>query len=593
MGIKVLPRPALRLAAGRAAPRSPARRTSAIGVQPLRRRGLGGDLRELREHAPGDPFKQIAWKATARTGKLMVRELDRETMVTHWLLVDIGATMREGRPGAARLDLAVDVAAAYARGALEAGDRVALLTFDGRIVGEAKPNDGPVHRLRIVERLMEAMNVVDEDLTELTDSELVAVVARYLLVARGHRRAPAPRAAPSTIRCGTSWPRRPSGELYDLRVVHQAVAAALERHTQGARDAPRRRRAAAPAPILPAARHRAALPPHRPRPAGARAASAPRSSTRRRRAAASASSCSPICRASRAISTPVARAVRLVRRRGHHLTFAVPEARIAADDDAPPRPRHRRRHLPAGRSAVASAPPSPSCARASACASSPSRADIAALLLGRTVATPRARVAWHEPTRRVIIAPFEPFAGKRRNRARDAAHLLAGEELGGAPVEIVDLPVVYAASPTPCAACFARDPSLVVLVGEVDEARTLLVERLAVNVAHARIHDNAGARPIDDELVPGGEPARKVPFDPRTAANAAIAAGCPADVSSHAGTFLLQRRALPRARPGRGSARHRRASPSSTCPARFPWARDRRAARGIYAIAKHLVPALT
>src|SRR5207245_762676 len=83
-----------------------------------------------------DPFKQIAWKATARTGKLMVRDLDRETMVTHWLLVDVGGTMRDGRPGQARLDLAVDVAAAYARGALEAGDRVALVTFDGRIVGE-------------------------------------------------------------------------------------------------------------------------------------------------------------------------------------------------------------------------------------------------------------------------------------------------------------------------------------------------------------------------------------------------------------------------------------------------------------------------
>ncbi|HEX9104606.1 MAG TPA: DUF58 domain-containing protein, partial [Polyangia bacterium] len=118
VGIKVLPRPALRLqpAEQRLLAGAPHER---LGVQPLRHRGLGGDLRELREHAPGDPFKQIAWKATARTGKLMVRELDRETMVTHWLLVDIGGTMRDGRPGAARIDLAVDVAAAYARGALD------------------------------------------------------------------------------------------------------------------------------------------------------------------------------------------------------------------------------------------------------------------------------------------------------------------------------------------------------------------------------------------------------------------------------------------------------------------------------------------
>ncbi|HEY2744035.1 MAG TPA: pyroglutamyl-peptidase I [Polyangia bacterium] len=194
--------------------------------------------------------------------------------------------------------------------------------------------------------------------------------------------------------------------------------------------------------------------------------------------------------------------------------------------------------------------------------------------------------------RRVIIAPFEPFAGRRRNRARDAAHLLAGHEVGGAPVEIVDLPVVYAAIPSAIRGLFARDPALVVLVGESAETRKLLVERLAVNVAHAPIHDNAGARPIDDELVPGGETARRVPFDPRTAVNAAIAAGCPADVSSHAGTFLCNA-ALYHAL---GQAAERPAPPRVAfvhVPARFPWARDHRAARGIYAIAKHLVPALT
>ncbi|HXU71511.1 MAG TPA: pyroglutamyl-peptidase I [Polyangia bacterium] len=194
--------------------------------------------------------------------------------------------------------------------------------------------------------------------------------------------------------------------------------------------------------------------------------------------------------------------------------------------------------------------------------------------------------------RRVIIAPFEPFAGRKRNRARDAAHLLAGEELGGAPVEIVDLPVVYATIPEAVGKLVARDPSLLLLVGEANDARTLLVERLAVNVAHARVHDNAGARPIDDELVPGGEAARKVPFDPRTAANAAIAAGCPAEVSSHAGTFLCNAalyhalgQAAQRSSPPRVAFVH--------VPARFPWARDRRAARGLYAIAKHLVPALS
>lgn len=191
--------------------------------------------------------------------------------------------------------------------------------------------------------------------------------------------------------------------------------------------------------------------------------------------------------------------------------------------------------------------------------------------------------------RRVIFAPFEPFAGRRRNRARDAVQHLRGEEVAGAAVEIVELPVVYAALPDAVRRLLARDPTLLVLVGEAEGARTLLVERLAVNVAHARIRDNAGARPVDDELVAGSEPARRVPFDPRTAANAAIAAGCPCEVSSHAGTFCCNA-ALYHAL---GAAAAHPARPRVAfvhVPARFPWVRDRRAARGLYAIAQHLLP---
>jgi pyroglutamyl-peptidase len=197
----------------------------------------------------------------------------------------------------------------------------------------------------------------------------------------------------------------------------------------------------------------------------------------------------------------------------------------------------------------------------------------------------------HDP-RPVIVAAFEPFAGRSRNRARDAARLLEGEDIEGHAIEITDLPTVYAALPKTLAGLMARDPRLLLLVGEAFEARTLRVERLAVNVAHARVRDNAGARPIDEELVHGGEAARRVAFDPRTAANAAIAAGVPCEVSSHAGTFCCNA-ALYHAL-GQADLHPRRPRVAFVhVPARFPWARDRRAAHGLYAIAKNLVSALS
>src|SRR5262249_40476243 len=120
LALQVFPRPTLRGAPEILRPRPTAGPPhERLGLPATRLRGLGGDLRELRDHAPGDPFKQIAWKATARTGKLMVRDLDRETMVTHFILVDVGPSMRLGRAGATRLDFAIELAAGYARAALE------------------------------------------------------------------------------------------------------------------------------------------------------------------------------------------------------------------------------------------------------------------------------------------------------------------------------------------------------------------------------------------------------------------------------------------------------------------------------------------
>jgi len=232
--LKVLPRHTPRVAL-------PPQRTAGAtderaGLHALRLRGLGGELRELREHAPGDPFKQIAWKATARTGRLMVRDLDRETLVAHYLLVDAGATMRDGAVGRTRLDQAVELAAAYARAALESGDRVGLVVFDGRVATHLGPADGPVQRMRIVERLMESLHAIDEDATDLTDGELVAIVARYLRhqeSADARLRAAPPIDDPSWARVATG----PRGELYDLDALARAIARSISDGRGGRRPA--------------------------------------------------------------------------------------------------------------------------------------------------------------------------------------------------------------------------------------------------------------------------------------------------------------------------------------------------------------------
>jgi uncharacterized protein (DUF58 family) len=160
------------------------------GLHMVRRSGSGADLRELRDHQHGDPFRAIAWKATARTGRLMVKEYESELVLNSYVCVDISSTMRGGRrsvkagehgPGS-KLDHAVELAGTYADTVLSRGDRVGLITFDERIYGHMRARDGRSQLGQLLQHLVGVRHVVDEDLTEYGDGELVELVARYLAV---------------------------------------------------------------------------------------------------------------------------------------------------------------------------------------------------------------------------------------------------------------------------------------------------------------------------------------------------------------------------------------------------------------------------
>ena len=236
IAIKVFPRQSM--TRGGAALR-PAVGTSheRVGVHQVRRRGLAGELREIRDHSHGDPFKFIAWKATARRQKLMVRDLETEIVVTHQLLLDIGGSMRNASAGHSKLDFAIETAAALGHAALEGGDRVGLCTFDSRVYSELRPGDGRHHYLKLVDRLLETHNVVDEDLTDLTNGELVSAVARYLahqeaIDVRVRRAPPLDDPVWSRIQAG------PSGDLYDLDALGKVIGTLLKSMGQASASRP-------------------------------------------------------------------------------------------------------------------------------------------------------------------------------------------------------------------------------------------------------------------------------------------------------------------------------------------------------------------
>ena len=176
--LKALPRAAA--LPGRLDSRSAEISVERAGMTRLRRRGAGTELYEIREHLPGDPFKSIAWKASARAGTLLVREVEREVQQTVYLVLDVSGSMRGGEPGERKLDHGIELCARLARDALERGDRVGLCTTDGRLLSHVPDDDGLRHMLRIYDALLDATEVVDADLTEIDDEGVVALVAHHV-----------------------------------------------------------------------------------------------------------------------------------------------------------------------------------------------------------------------------------------------------------------------------------------------------------------------------------------------------------------------------------------------------------------------------
>ncbi|HKK92746.1 MAG TPA: DUF58 domain-containing protein [Longimicrobiales bacterium] len=106
-------------------------------------RGARGEYRSLREYRPGDDPRDIHWKATARTGRAVIREFDRAAAEALWVSLDVGTP--EGDPAERAADLTASLLARLLRDgspvALHAGDRV------------VPPGSGPGQLERVLDAL--------------------------------------------------------------------------------------------------------------------------------------------------------------------------------------------------------------------------------------------------------------------------------------------------------------------------------------------------------------------------------------------------------------------------------------------------------
>lgn len=115
----------------------------------------GLDFRGIRPHNPGEPLSHVDWKATAKTGSLMLRETDDPASGDVTVLLEGGSSSVVGELPETNFELAVQAAGSLAAYALRTGRGVTLLLHQ-RDWGQTRLSADAAGHQRLLETLARA-----------------------------------------------------------------------------------------------------------------------------------------------------------------------------------------------------------------------------------------------------------------------------------------------------------------------------------------------------------------------------------------------------------------------------------------------------
>ena len=139
---------------------------------------------------------------------------------------------------------------------------------------------------------------------------------------------------------------------------------------------------------------------------------------------------------------------------------------------------------------------------------------------------------------KVLVTGFDPSEGKASTRLTKLLKMLPDESCRGADHQAGDPDKLYRGTAEVVRQIELCQPDLVLNVGQAGGAAGLRVERVAINLADARIPDNDGAQPVDEPLVQDGAPAYFAKLPVKAMVRGVQAKGYPCQLSYTAGTYV-------------------------------------------------------
>jgi len=113
---------------------------SELGIKKMRRLGHSMEFEQVKSYVPGDDYRTINWKATARQGNLMVNNYTDEKSQHIYCIIDKSRAMKMPFEGMTLLDYAINASLVLSNVALVKEDKAGLITV-GEKIGSIVPSD--------------------------------------------------------------------------------------------------------------------------------------------------------------------------------------------------------------------------------------------------------------------------------------------------------------------------------------------------------------------------------------------------------------------------------------------------------------------